>query len=135
MTDRPKEVQARVESCVPVIPSADLERSLRFWVDGLGLTADREMRENGRLIGCLVHDDRLYFWLNRRDGAPVGPEEYEGIRLYWTPRDIHGLRARLEGLGYVVSEMTDRDYGQTEFFATDDDGYSHCFGIPTPAHP
>lgn len=23
-----------------------------------------------------------------------------------------------------------RDYGQTEFFLTDDDGYSHCFGVP-----
>ncbi len=21
--------------------------------------------------------------------------------------------------------------GQTEFFLTDDDGYSHCFGVPT----
>jgi hypothetical protein len=25
-----------VESCVPITPSADLEKSLRFWVDGLG---------------------------------------------------------------------------------------------------
>jgi hypothetical protein len=23
--------------------------------------------------------------------------------------------------------------GQTEFFLTDDDGFSHCFGIPSPA--
>ncbi len=27
-----------VESCIPVIPSANLEKSLRFWVEGLGLT-------------------------------------------------------------------------------------------------
>jgi hypothetical protein len=25
----------------------------------------------------------------------------------------------------------DRDYGQTEFFVTDDDGLSHTFGIAT----
>ncbi len=25
-----------VDLCIPVIPSADLEKSLRFWVDGLG---------------------------------------------------------------------------------------------------
>jgi lactoylglutathione lyase len=36
-----------------------------------------------------------------------------------------------ERLGYGVSEMNVRDYGQTEFFVTDDDGYSHCFGVPT----
>jgi catechol 2,3-dioxygenase-like lactoylglutathione lyase family enzyme len=116
---------------MPVIPSADLERSLRFWVEGLGLTMDRAMRQDGRLVGCMVHDEHLSFWLNRRAGTPVKPENYEGVRLYWAPRDIHALRARLEGLGYAVSEIIDRDYGQTEFYVTDDDGYSHCFGVAT----
>jgi catechol 2,3-dioxygenase-like lactoylglutathione lyase family enzyme len=36
-----------VDSCIPVIPSADLEKSLRFWVDGLGLSMDRAMRQDG----------------------------------------------------------------------------------------
>ena len=120
-----------LESCVPVIPSADLEKSLRFWVEGLGLTMDRAMRVEGRLIGCMVHNEHLYFWLNQRSGSPTTPEDYEGIRLYWTPADIHAVRERLQLLGYGVSEITDRDYGQTEFFVTDDDGYSHCFGVAT----
>lgn len=119
-----------LQSCMPVIPSADLERSLRFWVEGLGLTMDRPMREDGRLIGCMVHNDQLYFWLNQRTG-PVDAGDYEGIRLYWTPQDIHAMRDRLHHLGFEVSEIVDRDYGQTEFFLTDDDGYSHCFGIAT----
>jgi lactoylglutathione lyase len=122
-----------VKSCMPVIPSADLEKSLRFWVDGLGLTMDRPMREDGRLIGCMVHNEDLYFWLNRRAGTPIKPEEYNGINLYWAPDDIIALRARLEKLGFAVSEITDRDYGQTEFVVTDDDGYSHCFGVATTA--
>jgi hypothetical protein len=120
-----------VESCIPVIPSADLERSLRFWVDGLALTMDRAMRQDGRLIGCMVHNERLYFWLNQRAGTAVKPENYHGIQLYWAPSNIHALRERLQGLGYAVSEIVQRDYGQTEFFVTDDDGYSHCFGVPT----
>lgn len=121
-----------VESCIPVIPSADLEKSLRFWVDGLGMAMDRPMRQDGRLVGCMVHNERLSFWLNRRDGSPVRPENFEGIRLYWAPTDIHALRERLRRLGYAVSEIVNRDYGQTEFFVTDDDGYSHCFGVETP---
>ena len=125
----------QVQSCMPVIPSADLEKSLRFWVEGLGLTMDRPMRQDGRLIGCMVHNEHWYFWLNQRAGTPITPEDYEGIRLYWAPRDIHRLRARLEGLGYAVSEITERDYGQTEFFVTDDDGYSHCFGVATDREP
>jgi len=122
-----------VESCVPVIPSADLEKSLRFWVEGLGLTMDREMRSEGRLIGCMVHNERMYFWLNQRAGTPVKPKDYEGVRLYWAPSNIHEMRKRLQQLGFAVSDIEHRDYGQTEFFLTDDDGYSHCFGVATKA--
>jgi len=121
-----------VESCIPVIPSADLEKSLRFWVEGLGLTMDREMRHEGKLVGCMVHDSRhLYFWLNQRAGTPVKPENYEGIRLYWAPSNIQQVRERLKQLGYAVSDIVEREYGQTEFFVKDEDGFSHCFGVAT----
>jgi hypothetical protein len=82
----------------------------------------------------MVHRERLCFWLNRRDGWPIKPENYEGIRLYWAPHDIKALRERLLQLGYTASEIVDRDYGQTEFVVTDDDGYSHCFGVVTNKH-
>jgi catechol 2,3-dioxygenase-like lactoylglutathione lyase family enzyme len=118
-----------VRSCLPVIPSADLERSLRFWVDGLGLRMDRPMRRDGRLVGCMVGNPQVSFWLNQRAGTPDKPANYEGIRLYWTPADLFSLRARLLQLGYRVSEIADRDYGQTEFDVTDADGHSHCFGV------
>ena len=120
-----------IESCIPVIPSADLEKSLRFWVDGLGLSVNRAMRQDGRLVGCMVQSERLCFWLNQRAGTPIKPDSYEGLRLYLTPSDIHTLRERLLRLGYSASEIVDRDYGQSEFFVTDDDGYSHCFGVAT----
>jgi catechol 2,3-dioxygenase-like lactoylglutathione lyase family enzyme len=121
----------RMESCIPVIPSADLEKSLRFWVDGLGLSMDRVMRQDGRIVGCMVHDERLSFWLNQRAGSPARPGDFEGIRLYWGPSDLKAVRERLLRLGYSVSDIEDRDYGQSEFFVTDDDGHSHCFGVAT----
>lgn len=120
-----------VEGCVPVIPSADLDRSLRFWVDGLGLTMDRPMRQDGRLVGCFVHNERVRFWLNQRMGSPIAPEDYEGIRLYWAPRDLEAVRHRLLRLGYAASGIEIREYGMTEFVVTDEDGYSHCFGMMT----
>jgi hypothetical protein len=122
-----------IKSCIPVIPSADIGKSLRFWVEGLGLTADQEMKHEGRLIGCMVHNEQVYFWLNQRAGTPVKPENYNGISLYWGPADIYGTREHLKQMGYEVSDIMDRDYGQTEFFLTDDDGYTHCFGVATKA--
>jgi hypothetical protein len=120
-----------VTCCIPVIPSANLERSLRLWVDGLEFSTSAEMHKDGKLIFCMLRKDDLCFMLNQRTGTPVKPEDYEGIRLYWAPKDIHKSRQRLKNLGFGVSELEDRDYGQTEFSLTDDDGYSHCFGVPT----
>lgn len=120
-----------VHSCIPVIPSADLDRSLRFWVEGLGFHVDSEMREGGRLIFCMLRNANLRFMLNQRAGTAVRPENYHGIRLYWAPSDIRHTRQRLQDLGYRPSELEVREYGQTEFFLEDDDGYSHCFGVPT----
>lgn len=119
-----------INACVPVIPSLDLNKSLRFWVDGLGFTADQKMEQEGRLVGCMVHNEHLYFWLNQRAGDPI-PEAYKGIGLYWTPANLAKTREHLKQLGYTVSDIEEKDYGQTEFFLTDDDGYSHCFGVAT----
>ncbi|HEY2685819.1 MAG TPA: VOC family protein [Steroidobacteraceae bacterium] len=120
-----------IESCIPVIPSADLERSLAFWVDGLGLSVTRPMKVDGRLVGCMVENDRVHFWLNQRAGSPIKPPDYEGLRLYWAPKNLQALRQRLLDLGFDVSKPVARDYGQSEFFVTDHDGYSHCFGSAT----
>jgi hypothetical protein len=120
-----------VESCIPVIPSKDLARSLRLWVDGLEFSTSSELHEDDKMIFCVLRRNNLCFMLNQRAGNSVKPEGYEGIRLYWAPQDIHETRERLQSLGYAVSKLEDRDYGQTEFFLTDDDGYSHCFGVPT----
>ncbi len=120
-----------IRTCIPVIPSQDLEKSLRLWGDGLGFSMTSEMREDGKLIFCMLRNDDLWFMLNRRAGSPLKPENYEGIRLYWTPTDIHQIRDHLKSMGYAVSELQERAYGQTEFFLTDDDGFSHCFGVPT----
>jgi hypothetical protein len=44
-------------SCVSVIPSANLERSLRLRVDGLGFSNSEELHKDGRLIFCMLRKD------------------------------------------------------------------------------
>ena len=89
-----------IKACIPVIPSANIEKSLRFWVEALGLTMDQEMNVEGKLAGCMVHNEDTWFWINRRAGTPIKPEDYEGIKLYWTPADIHETRERLKQFGF-----------------------------------
>src|SRR5690606_2233214 len=113
-----------------VVPSADLERSLRLWRDGLGFTETWwEAHREDKLVGAGIRKDDMAFMLNIRAGTPDKPEDYEGVRFYWAPDDLHALRDRLIELGYAVSDVQERDYGQTEFFLTDDDGFEHCFGV------
>ncbi|HTF21607.1 MAG TPA: VOC family protein [Chryseolinea sp.] len=120
-----------IAACIPVIPSVDIDKSLRFWVEGLGLTMDKEMRRDGRLIGCMVHNEQTYFWLNETETPAASKNGYEGISLYWTPSDLQKTREQLMKLGFEVSEIDVRDYGQSEFFVIDGDGYTHCFGVAT----
>jgi len=40
------------ESCIPVIPSANLQKSLHLWIDGLGFSVSSEMREGDKLISA-----------------------------------------------------------------------------------
>ena len=118
--------------CMPVVPSSDIRRSLRLWRDGLGFdqTWYEEERE-GVVVGCGIGNGRIRILLNIRDGQDEKPPCYEGVRFYWTPDDLIALRERLVALGYAVSELDERYYGQTEFTLTDDDGYDHCFGVPS----
>jgi hypothetical protein len=60
LTGGAKGIVMSAESCIPVIPSADLEKSLRLWVDGLGFSMSSEMRKDDKLIFCMLRKDDLY---------------------------------------------------------------------------
>lgn len=120
-----------IKSCIPVIPSTDLQESLRFWKDGLDFDVEDTMQRDGELVWCMLSGPTGRIMLNVRAGSPERPSGYEGIRMYWAPSDLEALRARLIHLGFDPSETTKRDYGQIEFFLDDPDGVSHCFGVPS----
>ncbi len=54
----------RIKACVPVIPSANLKKSLRLWVDGLGFSISSEMRKDDTLIFCMLAKNDPFFILN-----------------------------------------------------------------------
>jgi hypothetical protein len=71
-----------VSGCIPVVPSADLERSLRLWREGLGFDETWwEQRREGRLVGCGLRKDGITVMLNDRAGDPARPAGYEGVRF------------------------------------------------------
>ena len=120
-----------VSSCIPIIPSANLEKSLRLWVDGFGFSMSSEMHEDDKLIFCMLRKDDLSFMLNQRMGTLSSRMTTRAFVSTGAKGYTRNQRAIKEFWGYDVSELEHREYGQTEFVLTDDDGYSHCFGVPT----
>src|SRR5882762_9525971 len=54
----------------------------------------RELRQP-EIPAWQLHDSTgIIASLNQRAGTPVKPEDYEGIRLYWAPKDMHKTRVR-----------------------------------------
>jgi hypothetical protein len=99
-----------VEACIPVIPSADLKKSLRLWVDGLEFKMDTEMHAGGKLIFCMLHKGGLTFMLHRRarhSGQAGGLQRYSALLgAVGYSRDkrapaapgLQSVRARRQGL-------------------------------------
>ena len=93
-----------VSGCIPVVPSADLERSLKLWREGLGFDETWwEQHRDGRLIGCGLRKGPMRVMLNIRAGDPGKPAQYEGVRFYWTPDDLQRLRAHLHARGLPLT--------------------------------
>jgi hypothetical protein len=82
-----------VESCIPIIPRANLEKSLRLWVDGLGFSMSSEMHKDDKLIFCMLRKDDLCLMLNQRAGTPVSGTDPSGavsrLRFDQTTFDGH----------------------------------------------
>jgi catechol 2,3-dioxygenase len=98
---------------------ADLERSLAFYRDLLGLHVTHDMREEppGREVVFLSASDyHHHVALARRPGATPAPPTAAGLfhfaLLYPTRRDLALILRRLQEADYAIDGI--RDYGPSE---------------------
>lgn len=109
----------------------DLERSLRFYEETLGLAVYREWGR-GRERGVVFF---LGGGLLEVSGTPVGPAS-GAVRLFLQVRDLRAVRERLATRGVPVEEEpTVRPWGLFEMVARDPDGLALVFVEVPPDHP
>jgi catechol 2,3-dioxygenase-like lactoylglutathione lyase family enzyme len=114
----------------------DLERSLRFYTDGLGFTIDQREESDGKLQGVMLKAGDAWLGLSQDDFAK-GRNRVKGIgmSLYFeTEQDIHMLAGRAKSAGIKL----DRDagplpWGPVAFSATDPDGFKITVMNPSPS--
>lgn len=112
----------------PVVMVADLERSLRFYTEGLGMRVANRLSGNpgpGATVVARAGERSPFVLLRQRDGTaraepPVEIGNALG-RIMLTVRDAKEVAARLRSAGYEPSTPNARGI----FFVTDPDGYRY----------
>lgn len=112
----------------PVLMVNDLNRSLRFYTQGLGMTVGRSLpgKPGPGVTVIAPGGEQFPFVLLRQWGAEARSapriEVGNGLsRIMLTVADARALAARLKAAGYAPSEPNSRNI----FFVKDPDGYSY----------
>jgi MerR family transcriptional regulator, thiopeptide resistance regulator len=122
---------------IPLIACEDIGATHDFLVGSLGFSsAGLERESDGRVVHGEVRAGERRIWLHlttvehglatpRTLGASGG-----GIVVLVDDVDAHFERARAAG-ATILSDPTDKEYGQREYGVVDPDGHSWWFATPT----
>ena len=117
-------LQARNVS--PGLTVSDIERSLRFYTEGLGFAIGQEWKDDGKLMGVMLQSGPTSVMLGQDDFAK-GRDRLKGVgvRLYiQTDADVNDLAARAKAAGLKLdAEPGDLGWGSIGFTLSDPDGY------------
>jgi uncharacterized glyoxalase superfamily protein PhnB len=122
----------------PTLTVQDVERSLSFYRDQLGLEQDLGLRdETGGLFLASVEVDDTVIMLTRADASTPQDPRRSGVRLtllFERGHDIDALLQRLVAGGAMVcAPIGDRPWGHRDFTVFDPDGYHVTIARPLEA--
>jgi uncharacterized glyoxalase superfamily protein PhnB len=108
----------------PELHVSDCEAAAQFFEKALGYTRGYTLMEDGHLDFVVMKhaDPGLELLLHRMlPAAESGKPRY--MRLYYEPKDIQSLCARLRSDGFSVTDPQPTDYGATLARLDGPDGY------------
>lgn len=123
---------------VPLLETADLQRSVRFYCDGLGFRITESWEPGGQLAWCRI--ERKGTALMLQQVCSEGPKDAlngRGIMLYLICADAVAEHRTLTRRGIAASQPETAFYGMVQTFLTDPDGRQLCFEsrVTTPSPP
>ena len=116
----------RLRSVFPGVTVNDLQRSIRWYRDVLGLTEGQKWESNGQVMGIEMVAGTISVYLNQ-DDFTKGRDRQKGIGVrLWarTTQDIDMLATRVRTRGGTLAmEVQDVGWGPRGFAIDDPDGY------------
>jgi lactoylglutathione lyase len=116
----------RLRSMSASLTVDDLERSLRFYRNGLGFVVGEEWKKDGKLLGYVMKAGTCEVGIGQDDWAK-GRDRVKGVgyRLYCeTTQDVDAFAARVKAAGYpLAEEPADSSWGARSFSVVDPDGF------------
>lgn len=123
----------RLRSFTPSLTVDDLERSRRFYVDGLGFTVHEEWEEEGKVLGLMLVAGDCHLGLSQDDWAQ-GRDRTKGVgfRLWAeTVQDLEAIAQRLRDQGIDPEGPRTESWGTRTLTVTDPDGYKLTLTPPS----
>jgi catechol 2,3-dioxygenase-like lactoylglutathione lyase family enzyme len=129
MATAEKQSQANLEakSASLSLTTSDLQKSIRFYTEGLGFEIDRTGNDDsGQMRFAMVKAGNAYVGLGQDDFAK-GRDRVKGVGMrFWisTSQDLHEIAARAKANGITLdSEPEKTPWGTMAFSLTDPDGF------------
>lgn len=124
-------VALAAEGVAPGLTVNDLEKSIRFYVDGLGFEISSRNEVDGKLRFVMLKAGKGEMGLGQDDFAK-GKDRVKGVgtRLWiGTNQDLAPLAAQAKAAGIVLDhDVMAMPWGQMAFAVTDPDGFKLTIG-------
>jgi len=122
---------ANVKQVVPFFMVTDMERSLKYYVEGLGFTRKNQWIVEGKIRWCWLELGGAALMLQEfhKERIPSG-KLGDGTSIWFQCEDAIALYREFRGRGIEASEPQVGN-AQWETMLRDPDGYKVNFGSPT----
>lgn len=124
------------QGLAPMLLCKDVQASIAFYRDVLGLEVADRMDDVGRSGWASLREGRVHLMLASPTYVPEAPragDRFTQAMYYFFVQDAAALRARVLERGGQPSPLEQRFYDMLEFELVDPDGHVLVFGQDHPA--
>ena len=131
--------QIDIRGMCPLLEVFDMPTSFRFYTEVLGFEVVEKSDPGDRFDWVWLHWNDAHLMLNTQyeeRNRPAEPDETRRIGhgdtgLFFNTPDVLAVYEHLRSSGVAVEAPVARDYGWTQVYSGDPDGYGLCFQWPT----